>query len=283
VLAYELGAKLQSSDRKLSLNTAAFYYDYRNKQVRGKLQDPIFGDLEAEVNVPKSRIWGLEADVTVREIPEITITGGITYLNSKVLNYTGVDAVGNPNQNFAGEPLPFTPKWSGSVDIGWRHELGDEAALFAGATVSARTKTDAVFNAENITTSFIAANNPWLWQGSVMPPQRRGDASFRDRRLCHGRCPRGLRFRPRMARDGLGQEPAQQILLDQCDQLDRQRRPSGGHAGDLWCDLRFHLQVNLSQSPRMPALSTGRASCVLHIGPLFRVSWRQPCSATDNT
>jgi outer membrane receptor protein involved in Fe transport len=106
VLAYEIGAKLQSSDHKLSLNSAAFYYDYRNKQVRGKLLDPIFGDLEAEVNVPKSRIWGLEADVTVREIPEITITGGVTYLNSKVLTYTGVDAVGNANQNLPAIPCP---------------------------------------------------------------------------------------------------------------------------------------------------------------------------------
>ncbi len=165
VLAYELGAKLQSSDRKISLNSAAFYYDYRNKQVRGKLLDPIFGDLEAEVNVPKSRIWGLEADLTVREIPEVTITGGVTYLNSRVLTYNGVDAVGNANQNFAGDPLPFTPKWSGSVDIGWRHELGNDAAIFAGTTVTARTKTDAVFNAENITTSRIQANNPLYLAG----------------------------------------------------------------------------------------------------------------------
>jgi outer membrane receptor protein involved in Fe transport len=163
VLAYELGAKLQSSDRKLSLNTAAFYYDYRNKQVRGKLQDPIFGDLEAEVNVPKSRIWGLEADVTVRD-PEITITGGITYLNSKVLNYTGVDSLGNPNQNFAGEPLPFTPKWSGNVDVAWRHELGDDRTLCRSNRLG--THEDAVFNAENLTTSFIEATNR-LWQGWV--------------------------------------------------------------------------------------------------------------------
>lgn len=165
VLAYELGAKLQSSDHRISLNTAAFYYDYRNKQVRGKLLDPIFGDLEAEVNVPKSRIWGLEADLTVREIPEVTITGGVTYLNSKVITYTGVDSVGNAGQNFAGNPLPFTPRWSGSVDIAWRHELGGEAALFAGTTVTARTQADAVFNAQNLTTSAIQATNPLFLAG----------------------------------------------------------------------------------------------------------------------
>lgn len=165
VLAYEVGAKVQSVDHRISLNSAAFYYDYRNKQVRGKLLDPIFGDLEAEVNVPKSRIWGVEADVTVREIPEFTITGGITYLNSKVLNYIGIDSLGNPDQNFAGDPLPFTPKWSGSLDVSWRHDLGNDSAIFAGATVTARTKSDAVFNAENITTSSIEATNPLYLAG----------------------------------------------------------------------------------------------------------------------
>ncbi len=166
VLAYEAGAKLQSDDHRLGLNVAGFYYDYRNKQVRGKLLDPIFGDLEAEVNVPKSRIWGFEADATIREIPEITITGGITYLNSKVIDYTGIDSVGTPNQNFAGDPLPFTPKWSGTVDASWKHELGGGAALFAGTTVAARTKSDAVFNAQNITTSRIEANNPLFLAGN---------------------------------------------------------------------------------------------------------------------
>ena len=165
VLAYEAGAKVQSDDHRLSLNTAAFYYDYRNKQVRGKLADPIFGDLEAEVNVPKSRIWGFEADATVHEIPEVTLTGGVTYLNSKVLNYTGIDSIGTPNQDFSGAPLPFTPKWSGTIDASWKHELGGGSGLFAGATLTARTKTDAVFNAQDLTTSRIEASNPLFLAG----------------------------------------------------------------------------------------------------------------------
>jgi hypothetical protein len=33
-----------------------FYYDYRNKQVRGKFDDPLFGALDELVNLPKSRI-----------------------------------------------------------------------------------------------------------------------------------------------------------------------------------------------------------------------------------
>ena len=166
VLAYEAGAKVQTADHAVSLNGAGFYYDYRNKQARGKLADPIFGDLDAEVNVPKSRIWGFEADAIVREIPELTITAAVTYLNSKVLDYSGVDTLGHANQNFAGDPLPFTPKWSGSVDASWRHEMANDSAVFAGATVSARTKSDAAFGAGHLTTSLIESTNPLSLAGA---------------------------------------------------------------------------------------------------------------------
>ncbi len=53
VTAYEAGVKAGLFDRRVQLNAAAFYYNYGNKQVRGKLSDPIFGVLDALVNVPK--------------------------------------------------------------------------------------------------------------------------------------------------------------------------------------------------------------------------------------
>ena len=58
VLAYEAGFKLGLFERRLQLNGAAFYYDYDNKQVRGKTLDPFYGTLEQLVNLPKSRVYG---------------------------------------------------------------------------------------------------------------------------------------------------------------------------------------------------------------------------------
>ncbi|MFD2579234.1 TonB-dependent receptor domain-containing protein [Novosphingobium colocasiae] len=83
VTAFEAGFKASMFDRVVQLNAAGFYMDYRDKQVRGRLLDPIFGGLETLVNIPKSRIAGFEADVTVRPTSGLTLSGAVTYLSSK--------------------------------------------------------------------------------------------------------------------------------------------------------------------------------------------------------
>ncbi len=151
VTAYEVGMKASLLDRAVQFNTAAFYMDYKNKQARGRLKDPVFGALETLVNVPKSRIWGVEADVTIKPIRGLTLAGAVTYLNTKILespafpyNFNVLGQV----DNFAGDPLPFTPKWSGSVNLDYRHELSSGLTPFFGASVNARTKSDSQFGSE---------------------------------------------------------------------------------------------------------------------------------------
>lgn len=153
VTAYELGFKASLMDRKVQFNGAGFYYDYRDKQVRGKIFDFIFGALDTLVNVPKSRILGFETDVTLRPLRGLTITLAGTYLNSKIDKYVGYDVlagVGNANYNptgdntedLSGNPLPYTPKWSGSANLDYYVDPGNPTPFF-GVTVSARSSQDA--------------------------------------------------------------------------------------------------------------------------------------------
>jgi outer membrane receptor protein involved in Fe transport len=170
VTAYEAGLKLQAMDGKIQFNTAAFYMDYRDKQVKGKLFDFVFGTLDTLVNVPKSRIYGMEADLTVRPTRGLTISGAVTYLKSKVLKFTGYDIFGGvdnnidsrpgnfdpsggtPNtENLAGVRLPYTPEWAGSVNVDYRHELSNGGTPFAGFTVSARSNQTAAIGGEDTT------------------------------------------------------------------------------------------------------------------------------------
>src|SRR3546814_3394857 len=55
VTAYEAGLKATLADRAVQFNAAGFYYDYRDKQIRGKLIETpdIFGTLDTLANVPK--------------------------------------------------------------------------------------------------------------------------------------------------------------------------------------------------------------------------------------
>jgi outer membrane receptor protein involved in Fe transport len=121
--------------------------------VRGKFNDPLFGALDELVNLPKSRIFGAEADITIRPVDGLTINGAVTYLDSAI--QVGPSAPRNYNvlgqaTNFSGDPLPFTPKWSGTVNVEYRAKLANGGAPFVGVSVSARSSTDAVPGASKI-------------------------------------------------------------------------------------------------------------------------------------
>ncbi|MFD2580330.1 TonB-dependent receptor domain-containing protein [Novosphingobium colocasiae] len=89
VLDLEGGVKAQLLDRRLSISAGAFYYDYRNKQLRAKFVDPIFGGLDKLVNVPKSEIKGAEIEFQARPTQNLTFSGSATYLDAKVKKVHG--------------------------------------------------------------------------------------------------------------------------------------------------------------------------------------------------
>lgn len=148
VTAYEGGFKAVLANSAVRLNAAAFYYDYKDKQIRGKFFDPLFSNLDLLVNIPKSRIYGAEADLTVRPFAGLTVSGSITYLNSKVREYQGPNALGF-DMDFRGDELPFTPKWSGNVNVDYRVPL-DSGTPFFGFTVNSRSGSDAVVGGSRI-------------------------------------------------------------------------------------------------------------------------------------
>jgi transposase len=171
VTAYEAGIKAGLFDHRVQFNAAGFYMDYRNKQVRGKLFDFVFGTQDVLVNVPKSRIWGAEADITVRPVKDLTITGAVTYLNSKVLKFVGYDIFGgvnNPNfdptgahpntEDLSGNVLPYTPKWSGTVNVDYKFEMANGGKPFAGFTVNAKSGQDAAIGGSHTTLPVMPGN-----------------------------------------------------------------------------------------------------------------------------
>ena len=62
VLAYEIGLKTALLNHKVEFTAAAFYYDYRDKQVLGRqvFTPNVFGAVNVLTNVPKSKIKGGE-------------------------------------------------------------------------------------------------------------------------------------------------------------------------------------------------------------------------------
>lgn len=142
LLDYEAGFKATLADRTLQLNGAVFYYDYTDKQILGKLLDPVFGPLLALINVPKSQIIGAELQATWVPIHGLTVTAGGSYIDSKVLDqFTNYDAT-PALVNFNGQPFPNTPKWQFASDIDYRWNLSPGLVGFVGGGITYQSATN---------------------------------------------------------------------------------------------------------------------------------------------
>ncbi|MFQ3664908.1 MAG: TonB-dependent receptor [Sphingomonadaceae bacterium] len=94
VNSYELGLKSEWLDRRLRLNLALFYADYRDKQEEIINTNPETGATITLVdNAAQVDIWGVEAEWAAIVAPGLTLSGTAGYLNAKYgeFEYAGVD------------------------------------------------------------------------------------------------------------------------------------------------------------------------------------------------
>lgn len=150
VLAYEAGFKLSLLNRKVQLNGAAFYYDYRNKQIRGRVIDAVLGGLNRLINIPKSRIAGAELQLVTEPVKGLTINAGATYIGSKILgdfsNFTPTGAA----MLMSGEAFPLTPKWQLTGDIGYDRPISQTFNGFIGASATYQSATNSALGAQSL-------------------------------------------------------------------------------------------------------------------------------------
>jgi outer membrane receptor protein involved in Fe transport len=116
---YELGAKLQFFDGRVSLDTAAFYDTWRN------IQTDQFrpSGMPVTTNAGDADIAGLESELSFRWNESL-----FAQLNGRVARIR----TGNANLAFAPElvdALPGAPRISGAAVVGYQRELGGEWRL----------------------------------------------------------------------------------------------------------------------------------------------------------
>lgn len=152
VIAYEAGFKAPLVDGMLQFNAAGFFYDYSDKQVRGRIQDTVFGLLEKMLNVPQSEIWGLEAELVATPVEGLNLAISGTWLQSEVTgNYSETpdgDAVYNASGytgNFRGSELPYTPEFSATIDAQYEFAVSPSMNAFVGGTLVYQGEQNATF------------------------------------------------------------------------------------------------------------------------------------------
>lgn len=140
VLQYEAGLKTQLMNRAIDLQTAVFYNDYTDKQTQGQLLVPPFGNLPYFINVPSARVYGAEVNLTLKPVSGLRISGGVTYVNSKIKGHVQVANPFNTNTiDAGGEVLPLTPKWQGVVDAEYNVPVSASVNAYLGGSVTSRT------------------------------------------------------------------------------------------------------------------------------------------------
>jgi len=159
VLAFEIGVKQSLFEKRMQLNSSVFYYDYRDKQLLGFANYPIFGELPTVVNIPKSDVIGAEVELRAQPLRGLSLNVGITYMDSKVKeNPAGgsFDPFGNP-ANFVGEGFPGTPRWQALADAEYAFPINDNLNAFVGATPTYRGSSYGAFgdNSEFLLNSVV--------------------------------------------------------------------------------------------------------------------------------
>ncbi|OFX03875.1 MAG: TonB-dependent receptor [Alphaproteobacteria bacterium RIFCSPHIGHO2_12_FULL_63_12] len=161
--SYEAGLKSTLANGSMQLNLSGFYYDYKNKQEQD-LAVTFVGNISGLTNVPKSRIFGAEADIQWAPTDGLFLNFGAAWLDTKVLEWQAVSptSVWPTVVTFdaSGIELAQSPHWqlNGGFEYEWglseglKMRLGADGNYKGDTSGSARgdtyaTESYAVFNA----------------------------------------------------------------------------------------------------------------------------------------
>ncbi|MBB2199112.1 TonB-dependent receptor [Gluconacetobacter sp. 1c LMG 22058] len=92
LLAYEVGFKSDYFHNRLRLNGDAFWYDYHGQQVSGLAFVQNYGVVGQYLNVPKSRIWGVEMEIDANPVPGLLLHQHIGYERGNYEDYSALDS-----------------------------------------------------------------------------------------------------------------------------------------------------------------------------------------------
>ena len=157
LLAYEIGFKAPFLDRRANISAAVFYYDYTDKQLKGRAPDAVFRDLDALVQIPKSSVKGAEIEINLRPVDGLSLFGGATYIKSRIKEYNAVQSFGGAPLDFSGQAFPYSPELTMIGDAQYEFPVSQSLSAYVGASATYNGRTSAVLR--NRTTATITRDS----------------------------------------------------------------------------------------------------------------------------
>src|SRR3546814_13185882 len=81
------------------------------------------------------------SDLIGRPVSGLTLRGAVTYVDSKVLRFVGINNE-RVLADYSGSSLPFSPKWHIVADASYEWDLNDSLGAFVGANMLYNSKTN---------------------------------------------------------------------------------------------------------------------------------------------
>jgi iron complex outermembrane recepter protein len=136
--SYEAGIKSDWFGRRLRANLTGFYYDYKDLQVQGYLNDGLaFG--ATTNNAATARVKGVELELLARPLSGFSLSANLAYLDATYKDFTDA-SVGNLKFDASGKRLNNAPKWAGTIGAAYEHGLADGSRIEVGADLRFQSK-----------------------------------------------------------------------------------------------------------------------------------------------
>lgn len=123
---YEAGIKTSWLDRALSLNISVYQIDWDDMQISASI--PSFNFI---TNVGKSRIRGIEAELSAQPIDGLSISGNLAYQHGTLQTDQRSGTIEAPG--LKGDRLPYEPYFTGAIGAEYLMPLTDDLNLLARA------------------------------------------------------------------------------------------------------------------------------------------------------
>lgn len=181
--SYEAGFKSNLFDGAVSLNGSVFYTEASNTQ-----QFEFFptGGIQAISQIKKSRIWGVEADITIRPTRNLQLFGGFGYIDTKITDIDSQDPA--DRAAIIGNKIPFAAEYNGTAGFQLNQPISGDLELVARAEYnrtgpvwydqrnSANTRRDPI---DIVNARLGLTKGPWeiaLWSRNLFNEKYNADA-----------------------------------------------------------------------------------------------------------
>ncbi len=141
--SYEAGLKSDLLDRRLRINTAVFYTDYKEMQVSS-----LVGAAFQIRNAGAAKIKGLELEVAAKPASKVELNLGVGYTDAKFTRFPNCFGIESCEDN----RLPFVPRWTASAAVQYHQPVGQGSI---NANLDANYRSSIYYEASNDPTGLM--------------------------------------------------------------------------------------------------------------------------------